>query len=216
VIEEPEAAARALLAAHRPIAVAWWRERALRHPDAPKALTPLDLRALQHAEAAGVLPQFLQAAAAGGWRSLHTAYRSRIAALAAPPGSTDGFEEFRRAYLAAPRRVTSQSIDRAIPAYATALRTGGSPDGLLRALQAEIEAQAAATARGEFVPSLPDIARWLRDGRWKAYIDPPPAPPPPRFAPQGPELPIAPPVALTPAQRLERARARRAAQAQQP
>lgn len=207
---EPSAALPACALPHRQLAEAWWRERRVRHPAAPRALSPRDVTAMEHADACGVLPEFLKAAAANGWKSLHTGYRQRIAALVAP-AATEGFEAFRTAYLACPRRATGQSIDRAIVEYGRALRSGATPALLLAALQSEIRDQATADRRGGFGACLPDMFRWLRDGRWRAY-DAAQANPERRYQPPPqPDLPPSEVELYTPAQRLEMGRARRLA-----
>ena len=60
---------------------------------------------------------------------------------------------------------------------ATVLAEGHTADDLLAALAAELRAQDAQHASTGFAASLPDMARWLKERRFAAYLEPvqPPA-----------------------------------------
>jgi hypothetical protein len=173
---------------HRPLLVEWGRKRRSKHPDAPRGLSPADLAAIHHAEALGVLQPFLEQAAASGCKTLATGYKRRCEQLRAGPAAAAAFETLRIAYMAAPHRVTCQSLPAAQRELVSVLAEGITPDQLVAALRAEIRAQQQQQAVGEFVPSLPDIARWLKQRRFFAYLSQPtetaPAPLPASIDPE--------------------------------
>lgn len=155
---------------HRPLLREWWARRRTKHPTAPRDLTPAEITAILHADALGVLQPFLEHAAASGCKSLATGYRRRCEELRAGPAATAAFDALRTAYLAAPRRVTCQSLPAAQKELAAVLAEGHTVDQLVAALAAEIRAQDQQHASTGFAPSLPDIARWLKERRFAAYL----------------------------------------------
>jgi len=163
---------------YRPLLRAWWLSRRTKHPNAANELTPGDIQAILHADALGVLQPFLEAAAASGCKTLATGYRRRCEQLRAGPAAAAAFDTLRAAYLAAPRRVTCQSLPAAQRELALVLAEGHTVEQLVAALAAEVRAQDAQHASSGFSPSLPDIARWLKERRFAAYLqqNQPPAP----------------------------------------
>jgi hypothetical protein len=153
---------------HRDLVVAWYKARRIKHPKAPNALDPASVTALEHAAASGVLPEFLKEAADQSLRTLGHQYRVRVERLKAG-GSQEGFEAFKAAYLATPKRSTSQTIPQAMAEFSKAVRNGYSAQLLLDALKANKRAMAEAERNSGFAACLPDMARWLRDGRYLAY-----------------------------------------------
>jgi hypothetical protein len=117
-----------------------------------------------------VLQPFLEAAAASGCKSLATGYRRRCEQLRAGPAASAAFDALSSAYLAAPRRVTCQSLPAAQRELASVLAEGHTIDQVLAALSAEIRAQEQQFTATGFAPSLPDIVRWLKDRRFAAYL----------------------------------------------
>jgi hypothetical protein len=171
--EQPPAQQAALpdfLKPHRPLLVEWSRQRRSKHPTAPHGLSPADLQAIHHAHALGVLLPFLEAAAASGRKSLATGYRRQCEQLRAGPEASAAFDALSSAYLAAPRRVTSQSLPDAQRELASVLAEGHTIDQLLGALAAEIRAQEQQHVSSGFAPPLPDIHRWLKSRRFAAYL----------------------------------------------
>jgi len=173
--EQPPAQQAALpdfLKPHRPLLVEWARLRRSKHPTAPAihGISPADLHAIHHAHALGVLQPFLEAAAASGRKSLATGYRRQCEHLRAGPEASAAFDALRSAYLAAPRRVTCQSLPAAQRELAAVLAEGHTIDQLLGALSAEIRAQEQQLTSTGFTPPLPDIVRWLKDRRFAAYL----------------------------------------------
>ena len=154
---------------YRQLLVEWYGRRRQKHPDI-RGLTPADLGAIRHADALGVLQPFLEHAAASGCKSLATGYRRRCEQLRAGPANSAAFEALRGAYLAAPRRVTCQTLPAAQRELAAVLAEGHSIDELLTALSAELRAQEQQLASSGFAPSMPDIARWLKERRFVAYL----------------------------------------------
>lgn len=155
---------------HRQLLVEWWTRRRQKHPAAPRELSAADLQAIHHADALGVLQPFLEHAAASGCKSLHTGYKRRCEQLRAGPAAAEAFEQLRGAYLAAPRRVTCQSLPAAQRELGAVLAAGHTVDQLVAALAAEIQAQEQQQATTGFAPSLPDMARWLKERRFVAYL----------------------------------------------
>lgn len=148
----------------------WWLRRRRKHPAAANELCARDIQAIQHADALGVLRPFLEYAAATGCKSLATSYRSRCERLRAGPAAAEAFDTLRVAYLAAPRRVTCQSLPAAQREFSAVLAEGHTVEQLVAALAAEIRAQDQQYGSTGFAPSLPDIARWLRERRFAAYL----------------------------------------------
>ncbi len=148
----------------------WWLRRRSKHPAAANELSAGDIQAIQHADALGVLQQFLEHAAASGCKTLATGYRRRCEQLRAGPAAAEAFDTLRSAYLAAPRRVPCQSLPAAQREFSAVLAEGHTAEQLVGALAAEIRAQDQQHASTGFAPSLPDIARWLRERRFAAYL----------------------------------------------
>jgi hypothetical protein len=155
---------------HRQLLVEWWRRRRQKHPAAPGELSAADVQAIHHADALGVLEPFLEHAAASGCKSLATGYRRRCEQLRAGPAAAEAFNQLRSAYLAAPRRVTCQSLPAAQRELSAVLAEGHTVDQLVAALAAEVQAQEQQQATTGFAPSLPDMARWLKERRFAAYL----------------------------------------------
>lgn len=157
---------------HRQLLREWWIRRRSKHPSAPNELSPGDITAILHADALGVLQPFLQHAADSGCKSLATGYRRRCEELRAGPAATAAFDALRTPYLAAPRRVTCQSLPAAQKELSAVLAEGHTIDQLVAALAAEVRAQDQQHASTGFAPSLPDMARWLKERRFAAYLQP--------------------------------------------
>lgn len=155
---------------HRQLLVEWWTRRRQKHPAASRELSAADLQAIHHADALGVLEPFLEHAAASGCKTLATGYRRRCEQLRAGPVAAEAFEQLRGAYLAAPRRVTCQSLPAAQRELGAVLAEGHTVDHLVAALAAEVQAQEQQQASTGFAPSLPDMARWLKERRFVAYL----------------------------------------------
>ncbi len=159
---------------HRQLLVEWAARRRSKHPGVPplRGLSASDLAAIHHAHSLGVLRQFLEQAAASGAKSLATGYRRRCEQLRSGPAASAAFDALRIAYLAAPRRVASQSLPAAQRELAGVLAEGHTIDDLVAALAAEIRAQDQQQASSGFAPPLPDMARWLKERRFAAYLQP--------------------------------------------
>ena len=155
---------------HRQLLREWWVRRRSKHPTAANELSPGDIQAIHHADALGVLQPFLEHAAASGCKTLATGYRRRCEQLRAGPAAAAAFDTLRSAYLAAPRRVTCQSLPAAQKELCAVLAEGHTVDQLVAALAAEVRAQDQQHASTGFAPSLPDIARWLKERRFAAYL----------------------------------------------
>jgi hypothetical protein len=117
-----------------------------------------------------VLQPFLEAAAASGCKSLDYGYRRRCEQLRAGPAASAAFDALSSAYLAAPRRVSCQSLPDAQRELGSVLAEGHTIDQLLGALAAEIRAQEQQQVSSGFAPPLPDIHRWLKARRFAAYL----------------------------------------------
>jgi hypothetical protein len=155
---------------HRQLLREWWVRRRSKHPTAANELSAGDVQAIHHADALGVLQPFLEHAAASGCKTLATGYRRRCEQLRAGPTASAAFDTLRSAYLAAPRRVTCQSLPAAQKELSAVLAEGYTVDQLVAALAAEVRAQDQQHASTGFAPSLPDIARWLKERRFAAYL----------------------------------------------
>lgn len=154
----------------RAILLEWAQRRRTKHPNAPRGLSAADFGAIEHANALGVLKPFLEQAAASGCKSLATGYRRRCEQLRAGPAASAAFEQLRGAYLAASRRVPSQSLPAAQQEMGAVLAEGYTIEQLLASLAAELRAQDQQHASTGFAPSLPDMARWLKQRRFVAYL----------------------------------------------
>jgi hypothetical protein len=148
----------------------WWFSRRSKHPAAANELSAGDIQAIQHADALGVLQPFLEHAAASGCKTLATGYRRCCEQLRAGPAAAKAFDTLRAAYLAAPRRVTCQSLPAAQREFSAVLAEGHTAEQLVAALAAEIRAQDQQQASTGFAPPLPDMARWLKERRFAAYL----------------------------------------------
>lgn len=171
-LAQPDAQ-RALPACAQPfrqLLVEWYRRRRQNHPAAPRELSANDRAAILHADALGVLQPFLEHAAASGCKSLHTGYRRRCEQLRAGPAAAVAFEQLSAAYLASPRRATSQSLPAAQRELSAVLAEGHTIQALLAAHAAELRAQEQQQAANGFAPSFPDLARWLKERRFVAYL----------------------------------------------
>lgn len=155
---------------HRQLLVEWWTRRRQKHPAAPKELSAADVAAIHHANALGVLQPFLEHAAASGCKSLATGYRRRCEQLRAGPAASAAFEQLCAPYLASPRRVTCQSLPAAQRELVAVLAEGHTIDALVAAHAAELRAQDQQHAATGFAPSFPDLARWLKERRFVAYL----------------------------------------------
>lgn len=155
---------------HRQLLVEWWHRRREKHPAAPKKLSAGDRSAILHAHALGVLQPFLEHAAASGCKSLHTGYRRRCEQLRAGPAASAAFEQLSAAYLCSPRRATCQSLPAAQRELAVVLAEGHTIDHLVVAHAAELRAQDQQLATTGFAPCFPDLARWLKERRFVAYL----------------------------------------------
>ena len=155
---------------HRQLLVEWWHHRRQNHPAAPNELSANDQAAILHANALGVLKPFLEHAAASGCKSLHTGYRRRCEQLRAGPAASAAFEQLCAVYLASPRRATCQSLPAAQRELAAVLAEGHAIEALVAAHAAELRAQDQQLATTGFAPSFPDLARWLKERRFVAYL----------------------------------------------
>ena len=80
------------------------------------------------------------------------------------------FDEFWRLYQSAPERVSSQTKPRAFDEW-KAITAEDGPERLLEAARRAIEEQKRKKSADEFVGSLPDLFRWLRDGKYEVYLE---------------------------------------------
>ena len=85
-------------------------------------------------------------------------------------GYSDEFNEFWKLYQSAPDRVSSQTKPKAYDEWKGIVALEG-PETLLRAATRAIEEQKRKMTAGEFVGSLPDLFRWLRDGKYEVYLE---------------------------------------------
>jgi hypothetical protein len=83
---------------------------------------------------------------------------------------TSEFEELWKLYQSAPDRVSSQTKPKAFDEW-KAIVTLEGPETLLEAARRAIEEQKRRKTAGEFVGSLPDLFRWLRDGKYEVYLE---------------------------------------------
>ena len=86
------------------------------------------------------------------------------------PAYTDEFNEFWKLYQSAPDRVSSQTKPKAFDEWKAIVALEG-PETLLEAARRAIEEQKRKMGAGEFVGSLPDLFRWLRDGKYEVYLE---------------------------------------------
>jgi hypothetical protein len=86
------------------------------------------------------------------------------------PEYSEAFNEFWKLYQSAPDRVSSQTKPKAYDEWKGIVALEG-PETLLKAATRAIEEQKRKMAAGEFVGSLPDLFRWLRDGKYEVYLE---------------------------------------------
>ena len=86
------------------------------------------------------------------------------------PEYSDEFNEFWKLYQSAPDRVSSQTKPKAFDEWRAIVALEGT-ETLLEAVRRAIEEQKRKKTAGEFVGSLPDAFRWLRDGKYEVYLE---------------------------------------------
>lgn len=86
------------------------------------------------------------------------------------PAYTDEFNEFWKLYQSAPDRVSSQTKPKAFDEWRAIVALEGT-ETLLEAARRAIDEQKRKMGAGEFVGSLPDLFRWLRDGKYEVYLE---------------------------------------------
>lgn len=86
------------------------------------------------------------------------------------PAYTEEFLEFWKLYQSAPERVSSQTKPKAFDEWKAIVALEG-PETLLEAARRAIEEQKRKKTADEFVGSLPDLFRWLRDGKYEVYLE---------------------------------------------
>ena len=86
------------------------------------------------------------------------------------PAYTDEFNEFWKLYQSAPDRVSSQTKPKAFDEWRAIVALEGT-ETLLEAARRAIDEQKRKKTAGEFVGSLPDAFRWLRDGKYEVYLE---------------------------------------------
>ena len=83
---------------------------------------------------------------------------------------SEGFTELWKTYQSAPDRVSSQSKPKAFLEWKKVVKLEGE-DRLLGAVNNAIAEQKRRKVAGDFVGSLPDLFRWLRDGKYEVYLE---------------------------------------------
>ena len=86
------------------------------------------------------------------------------------PAYSEEFEQLWKLYQSAPDRVSSQTKPKAFDEWKAIVGLEG-PETLLQAVQRAIEEQKRRKTAGDFVGSLPDLFRWLRDGKYEVYLE---------------------------------------------
>lgn len=86
------------------------------------------------------------------------------------PAYSDEFNTFWKLYQSAPDRVSSQTKPKAFDEWRAIVALEG-PETLLEAAGRAIDEQKRKMTAGEFVGSLPDLFRWLRDGKYEIYLE---------------------------------------------
>ena len=86
------------------------------------------------------------------------------------PAYSEEFEQLWKLYQSAPERVSAQTKPKAFDEWKAIVCLEG-PETLLQAVQRAIEEQKRRKTAGEFVGSLPDLFRWLRDGKYEVYLE---------------------------------------------
>jgi len=83
---------------------------------------------------------------------------------------SEEFETFWKLYQSAPDRVSSQTKPKAYDEWKAITKEDGA-ERLLEAARRAIEEQKRKKSADEFVGSLPDLFRWLRDGKYEVYLE---------------------------------------------
>jgi len=83
---------------------------------------------------------------------------------------SEEFEAFWKLYQSAPDRVSSQTKPKAFDEWKQIVAFDGA-ERLLEAARRAIEEQKRKKSADEFVGSLPDLFRWLRDGKYEVYLE---------------------------------------------
>jgi hypothetical protein len=83
---------------------------------------------------------------------------------------SEDFETFWKLYQSAPDRVSSQTKPKAFHEWKQIVAFDGA-ERLLEAARRAIEEQKRKKSADEFVGSLPDLFRWLRDGKYEVYLE---------------------------------------------
>jgi arginyl-tRNA--protein-N-Asp/Glu arginylyltransferase len=86
------------------------------------------------------------------------------------PEYSEEFNTFWKLYQSAPDRVSSQTKPKAFDEWKAIVALEG-PETLLEAAGRAIDEQKRKKGAGEFVGSLPDLFRWLRDGKYEVYLE---------------------------------------------
>jgi arginyl-tRNA--protein-N-Asp/Glu arginylyltransferase len=86
------------------------------------------------------------------------------------PEYSEDFNNLWKLYQSAPDRVSSQTKPKAFDEWKAIVALEG-PETLLEAARRAIEEQKRRKTAGEFVGSLPDLFRWLRDGKYEVYLE---------------------------------------------
>jgi hypothetical protein len=86
------------------------------------------------------------------------------------PEYSEEFNAFWKLYQSAPDRVSSQTKPKAFDEWRAIVALEG-PETLLEAAGRAIAEQKRKMTAGEFVGSLPDLFRWLRDGKYEVYLE---------------------------------------------
>ena len=86
------------------------------------------------------------------------------------PEYSEDFNALWKLYQSAPDRVSSQTKPKAFDEWKAIVALEG-PETLLEAARRAIEEQKRRKTAGEFVGSLPDLFRWLRDGKYEVYLE---------------------------------------------
>lgn len=83
---------------------------------------------------------------------------------------SEAFTCLWKTYQSAPDRVSCQSKPKAFDEWKKVVKEEGE-DRLLGAVNNAITEQKRRKAAGDFVGSLPDLFRWLRDGKYEVYLE---------------------------------------------
>ena len=83
---------------------------------------------------------------------------------------SEGFALLWKTYQSAPDRVSCQSKPKAFEEWKKVVKAE-SEERLLGAVNNAIAEQKRRKTAGEFVGSLPDLFRWLRDGKYEVYLE---------------------------------------------